>query len=124
MRGQTRDGERPVRELTIDATIRLPNLQPSLLDELQRLAPFGAGNPEPLFEARGVTPIQARTVSGKSLRLRFRQGSETWPAFAYGMGSRIDQLRRPVDIVFHPRMVQNSRGRRLELVVRDFAPAS
>ena len=124
VRGQTRDGERPVRELTIDATIHLPNLQPSLLDELQRLAPFGAGNPEPLFEARGVTPIQARTVSGKSLRLRFRQGSETWPAFGYGMGSRIDQLRRPVDIVFHPRMVQNSRGRRLELVVRDFAPAS
>lgn len=123
VRSQTANGERPERELTIDATVNLPRLRTSILEELERLAPFGAGNPEPLFEARGVTPIQARTVSGKNVRLRFRQGSDTWSAFAFGMGPRIDQLRRPLDIVFHPRLVRGSRGRRLELVLRDFAPA-
>ena len=120
---QVPPGTRLERELSIDATIPLDDLRANLIEELDRLAPFGAGNPEPLFEARSVTPIQAKAVSGKNVRLRLRQGTQTWSAFAFGLGPRIEQMRRPLDIVFHPRIVRHSRGVRVELVVRDFAPS-
>lgn len=124
VRSQTPDGETPERELSIDATVPLRSLRANLIEELDRLAPFGAGNPEPLFEARAVTPIQAKTVSGRNVRLRLRQGTQTLSAFAFGLGSRVEQLRRPVDIVFHPRIVRGPRGTRIELVLRDFTPSS
>ncbi|MFT4702481.1 MAG: single-stranded-DNA-specific exonuclease [Bradymonadia bacterium] len=121
--GQIPDGETLQRELSIDATVPLQDLHAPIVRELTRLAPFGAGHPEPLFEACGVTPVQARAVNGRNVRLRLRQGSKTWQAFAFGMGPRVEELRRPVDIVFHPRLVRHGGDTRVELVLRDFTPS-
>ena len=121
--GQFPEGTLPDRVLDIDAVIDFAGLERRTIEELEQLAPFGSGNPEPLFEAHGVYPIQARCVGGKNVRMRLRQGQRTFSAFGFGMGSRIEELRRPIDIVFHPRVVRSARGVELELLLRDFTPA-
>lgn len=44
-------------EIQIDAELRLDDINELLLNELQQLAPFGTGNPKPLFVFRSVTPV-------------------------------------------------------------------
>lgn len=121
---QLPDGNVPEQTLIVDALVDLGALEPNALGELEQLAPFGAGNPEPLLEARGVVPLNARTVGGKNVRLRIRKGNRTYTAFGFNMASRIDELRSPIDILFHPRILKTARGEEVELLLRDFAAKS
>ena len=121
--GQLPDGEMPVRTLSIDALVDLATLNDAEVRELEQLAPFGAGMPEPLFEARAVYPIQAKSVGGRNVRLRVRKGARTYSVFGFGMASRVGELRGPINMVFHPRVVRSKRGEEVELLLRDFRAA-
>ena len=46
-----------------------------LIQELESLHPFGAGNPEPTFAVTGLEVMDARTVGEKHLKMTVRQGS-------------------------------------------------
>lgn len=58
-------------ELKIDAELKLAEITPEVYAQLQQLAPFGIGNPQPVFCTRGVTVMEARGVGtgGKHLKL-------------------------------------------------------
>ena len=43
-----------IRPLTIDSAVTLDDLTMDLMEEMEKLAPFGQGNPEPRFGARGL----------------------------------------------------------------------
>ena len=53
-------GETP--PLQIDADLPLSELTPALVSDLERLAPFGAGNPAPLLLARNLTLVGDRKI--------------------------------------------------------------
>ncbi|MCG6895302.1 MAG: single-stranded-DNA-specific exonuclease RecJ [Desulfobacteraceae bacterium] len=55
--------------LDIDAAVPLNEITPSLLDELERLKPYGQGNPEPLFVASDVRVLSSEVVGEKHRRL-------------------------------------------------------
>ena len=78
---------------------------------------------EPMLASHAVQPIAARVVSSGNVRLRLRQGSRTFDGYAAGMGKRIDQFRRPVDLAFTPRVVRGPDGATVELVVKDVVPS-
>ncbi len=60
--------------LRLDGEIRLGAVGPEFGAALDRLQPFGMGNPQPLFFARGVTPNgPVRTMKEKHLRLLLEQ---------------------------------------------------
>jgi single-stranded-DNA-specific exonuclease len=57
--------------LAVDAELPLDEITPELFKGLKRLEPFGMGNPEPVFSARGVrlmTPV--RVIKDKHVKLR------------------------------------------------------
>jgi single-stranded-DNA-specific exonuclease len=56
----------PVPPLQIDGFLSLENLNLELVADLDRLAPFGPGNPTLTFVARNVKIIKHRTI-GKGL---------------------------------------------------------
>ncbi len=118
LRNQLPDGNFPEATIRIDATIQLSELDPRVLAEFESLAPFGTGNPEPVLEARNVTPVQAR-VQGRHLRLRLRQGHDLANAVGYGMSGRVTDFGSPVDIVFSPRRGGNGGRSRVDLRLRD-----
>lgn len=67
-------GEAPAPPpLALDAEIDLSRITAPLLDELARLEPFGAGNPQPLFAGRDVVVSSARTIGKSHLKLELRQ---------------------------------------------------
>jgi single-stranded-DNA-specific exonuclease len=92
--------------LHVDAEVNLTEVNFDLIQELESLHPFGAGNPEPTLAVRGLDVVEARVVGDKHLKLRVRQGrSFIFDSIGFRMGS-LQALGlksgRPVDLAFSP----------------------
>ncbi len=83
-------------EVRVDAVVPAGALTLDLARELDRLAPFGLGNPDVTLLVAGVEAIDPTTVGeGKHLRFRVRQqGRDAGSAIAFGLGAQADRLRR------------------------------
>jgi single-stranded-DNA-specific exonuclease len=70
-----------------DAVLELDQIDPAdLASCLVALEPFGPGNPEPVFFARGVRLRAAQTFGGQHLRLFAEQRGKAWPAMWFQWG--------------------------------------
>ena len=107
---------RPDIELDM-AAVHLDMMQP-----LQRLAPFGQGNPEPLFVARQVHVRDKRRVGDAHLKLRLGQAAHD--AIAFGLGRLYDTLPPTVDVLFHLERNLYQGRCNLQLRVQDLRDAS
>lgn len=58
-----------VEAVEIDALVQPRAANRALLDDFQRLAPFGPGNPEPMFALTQVRPDRVSTLKGGHVRL-------------------------------------------------------
>ena len=66
-------------ELAIDQEIQLDQICPQLIDELERLSPFGTENPPPLFMAREVKVTKAAIVGQRHRRMFLCQPHQCTP---------------------------------------------
>ncbi|HVP75093.1 MAG TPA: single-stranded-DNA-specific exonuclease RecJ [Gaiellaceae bacterium] len=94
----------------IDAIVpRDTRLTLELCAELERLAPFGLGNPDVTLLAAGCELGDLATVGeGRHLRFRVRcDGADAGSAIAFGLGSQLDAYRRAgrYDVAF--RLAEN-----------------
>jgi single-stranded-DNA-specific exonuclease len=81
----------------IDAIVPGSALTLGLAGELERLAPFGLGNPDVTLLVPACETVQPGVVGeGKHLRFRIRQsGRDAGTAIAFGLGPQLDRVSRP-----------------------------
>jgi hypothetical protein len=79
----------------VDAVVSADDLTLDLAEELERLAPFGLGNPDVTLLVPATQALVPSTVGdGKHLRFRLRQqGRDAGSAIAFGQGGQLDRLR-------------------------------
>lgn len=58
-----------IETISIDASLSLADIGPVVADQLLSLAPFGSGNPEPVFLAENLSALTSQTVGEKHLRM-------------------------------------------------------
>ena len=86
--------------LAIDAVVDPQELALAFAEELQRMEPFGSGNPEPTLMLRGVTVIERRVVGDGHLKLRVAAEGKIFNAIAFRQAdTATDGL---LDIAFFP----------------------
>ncbi len=97
-------GPEDLRPVTVvDAVVRGNELTLGLCEELERLAPFGLGNPNVTLLAVGTELSDLDTVGeGKHLRLAVTAAGARSGAIAFGRGAALDRFRRPgrYDVAF------------------------
>ncbi len=110
--------------LDIDAEVSLSHLGGDTFPLIQKLAPFGKGNPAPTFLSRRVEIVDRRTMGGKGehLRLKLKQGGTVWDGVGFGLGSYLAELSSPLDIVYNLEIDRWNGAERLRLNILDFAP--
>jgi single-stranded-DNA-specific exonuclease len=64
-----------VPTLQIDSQLDFAAISDDLIDELELLMPFGAGNPEPLFLARNMKVVNSEIVAKSHRRMILSQAS-------------------------------------------------
>jgi single-stranded-DNA-specific exonuclease len=96
-------GEVPLRpRLKVDAAVNLGDLDQDFYEHLQRLRPFGPGNPEPIFACRGVDCVNSRVVGDRHLKVALCQGEVVLEAIAFDQASR-HPLSGPFEVAFSAR---------------------
>ncbi len=111
-------------QLDIDAEAKLTELSGNTFNLIQKLAPFGRGNPSPVFLSRGVEVADCQTMggNGEHLRLKLRQGGIIWNGVGFRMGSHRAEISSPLDIVYNIEIDRWQGEERLRLNILDFAP--
>ena len=72
---RTTSSEVLIPSLQIDSELDFTAISDDLIDELELLMPFGAGNPEPLFLARNVKVVNSKIVGKSHRRMILSQAS-------------------------------------------------
>ncbi len=62
-----------IPQLAVDAELNLSDITDELVDQIESLMPFGAGNPEPLFMVRNVSVLNSSWVGNHHRRMLLRQ---------------------------------------------------
>lgn len=116
----------PVRRY--DLELRAGQIRLHLANELERLSPFGAGNPEPVFMTRGLPVEYVSTLGGdgEHLRMALLADGREVPAILWRHGARAREVSpgMHVDVLYsiETRMWQGIVELQLRLI--DFRPSA
>jgi single-stranded-DNA-specific exonuclease len=129
--GDGLDHERLVPELRVDGALTLGAAQAGLISHIERLAPFGAGNPEPRFALTGVRVAHAEVVGSGHLRCTLADPLDTarlraiaFRAAGTPLGQFLAETRGiTVHIAGHLRRDSWLGGDAVQLSIDDAAPA-
>jgi len=112
-------------EIVIDAELPLSTFSVETFNLIQKLSPFGRGNPQPTFLTRQVEVIECRNFGnqGAWLRLKLKQGNITWQAVDFESRRTRKEIPSRVDIVYNLEKSRWNGEEVLSLNLRDFAPA-
>jgi single-stranded-DNA-specific exonuclease len=112
-------------EIVIDAELPLSTFSGETFNLMQKLSPFGPGNPQPAFLTRQVEVIECRNFGnqGEWLRLKLKQGNVTWQAVDFKSQRTGREIPSHIDIVYNLEKSRWNGEEVLGLKLRDFAPA-
>ena len=114
------------RRLVLDGEAPLSALTYGLLQEIDRLEPYGAENAKPILLTGGLEIVgEPKRMGGgeRHLSFRVRQGVASMRAVAFGMADRVEELmaqERRCCLAFTPVVNEWQGYRSVELHVVDF----
>jgi single-stranded-DNA-specific exonuclease len=121
-------GEDLVPVIEVDTELDLSLLDAQTVAEVRRLEPYGQGNPEPVFLARGVQVLSLRVVGGNPLLgrpghlklvLRSPRGGRPVDAIGFGMADFPIVPGGWVDVLYTPEINVWNGNASLQLRLRD-----
>ena len=116
------------RTLDIDAQVALTEIDAKLVRTLDKLQPFGQGNPAPVFCAFGVQAAGEswRELRGGHLKVVVKDGPKLIDAIGFRMADRMAALSGAdvIDIAFTPQLNTWRGETSVQLVLKDVRAAA
>ena len=115
-----------IREPELDVDVQLD--EPEILDLqgiqlLDRLEPYGTGNPRPVFCLTGVQVLARSLVgAGRHLKLKLSKRGVTLDAIFFSAGDILPEAGSRVDVAFYPQINEYRGNRTVQLHVVDLRP--
>jgi len=108
-----------IPNIMIDAKISLKDINKKFLSQVGKLAPFGMGNPEPIFISQNITFSNAKLIKNKHLKFWAEQDGIKIEGIGFNMAHI--KLNEPskLNIAFTPRMEFYRGFRLLKLRLKD-----
>ena len=118
-------------KVTIDIPMPISYVTKEFIKELETLAPFGVGNPRPLFAQKDLK-IRSLKVIGKNRNVvKMKLEAPAWEnkpgavmdAVCFGEGDKIQEelsLKETISIVYYPELNQYMGHETLQLVIQDY----
>jgi single-stranded-DNA-specific exonuclease len=108
----------------IDGALGFKSIDEQVASELTALAPFGAGNPRPIFRASGVEIVDGpRRIKERHLKMAFRQDGRVMRGIAWRASEResfVTEHRTAIDLAFSLEQDSWNGERYLQLSIADF----
>jgi single-stranded-DNA-specific exonuclease len=111
--------EPPRPTLKVDALVNLAELNREFFQHLERLRPFGPGNPAPVFVCTGVECLGSRVVAERHLKVQLNHQNCVMEAIAFDQAAH-HPLTGELEVAFSAR-VSHYQGRSIpELLLLDW----
>lgn len=112
-----------VPELLIDAELPFEAIKPSFYNILEQMQPFGPGNVQPVFVARGLTDTGSRIVKELHVRFSLQQNAVQMDGIGFGLAGKFHLLQTgaPIDLIYTLEENEWNNQKNLQLKVLDFA---
>ncbi|UCC17738.1 MAG: single-stranded-DNA-specific exonuclease RecJ [Dehalococcoidales bacterium] len=109
-------------KIDIDAETTLPDLGGDTYPTIQKMAPFGQGNPVPTFITRGVEVVSSSTMGSDNshLRMKVKQDSMFFDTVGFGLGKYVNEISNHLDIVYNLELDHWNGQSKLRLNLLDF----
>ena len=112
--------------LRIDSDLGFRGITSQVASAIGALAPFGAGNPRPVFSARGVEVVDGpRKLKERHLKMSLRHEGRVFRAVAWRAAEKHDQVvehKRGVDVAFSLDQNHFNGETYVELTLADIRP--
>jgi single-stranded-DNA-specific exonuclease len=113
-----------IETLNIDSLTELGKLKKTVITEMQMLAPFGQGNPPPMFATKGLRlagPPRRVGVSGDHLQLIVTDNTATIRCIGFGLGSLEKKLLEQdyFNVAYQPQINLYNGNSNVELLICD-----
>lgn len=113
-----------VEVIDIDMELRIDKIDEELYEQIQKLSPFGIGNPDPIFISYGTKIAQISLVGKekKHLKLLLESGPDSHlAAIGFNLGWVYHDLKQKntVDIVYVINQDNWNEEKRLQLLIKD-----
>lgn len=108
-------------QLLLDAELSVDELTLPLVKEIEQLAPFGMGNPEPTLLMRDLHVQEIRTVGGAHLKMKLEKHGKRFQAIGWRMAG--EDIPEQVDLACTPEIDTWGEGERLQLRLKGIRPA-
>jgi single-stranded-DNA-specific exonuclease len=123
--GEERLGPDDLRpRLWLDGPLAFNHISSQVAEELTTLAPFGPGNPKPVFHTSSVQIVDGpRKLKDRHLKMSFRQENRTFRAIQWNAAEREETMaarKDGVELAFSLENNEYQGERYLELRVEDF----
>ncbi len=105
--------------ISIDTWAQLGQIDETFLQELEAMAPFGPGNPEPVLVTGDLEVLESRLVGKNHLRIRLQQGRIIREAIAFNMANLHPLNKERIKLAFSPTLGFFQGRRTLEIKVVD-----
>jgi single-stranded-DNA-specific exonuclease len=110
--------------LWLDGALSFGGISAQVAEELSTLAPFGSGNPKPVFHTSGVQIVDGpRRLKDRHLKMAFRQDRRVFRAIAWNAAERealLSEKKESVDLAFSLEENEFQGEKFLEMRVEDF----
>ncbi|KAB8134768.1 single-stranded-DNA-specific exonuclease RecJ [Gracilibacillus oryzae] len=111
-------------QLTVDASIDLKDIDLDVLQTLNQLAPFGMGNPKPLFHVNAM-PVDIRQIGATKnhLKIKFDQDGSQIDSVGFGLGDLYTKLSKDTKLEAVVELQENEWNgiRKPQLFLKDLA---
>ncbi|MBU3956665.1 single-stranded-DNA-specific exonuclease RecJ [Patescibacteria group bacterium] len=113
------DKSKLVPKIKIEAGVELTDLNLALYQQLEKFAPFGINNSQPVFSSRQVRISNLKRVGADNQHLKLRVNG--FEAIAFGKGELLPQLswEKPIDIAYNFSLNKWNSRKKLELRIKD-----
>ena len=110
--------------LELDACVSTEELKPRLVDELERLEPFGHMNERPLLALMGANILHTEVIKERHLRVMIRQNGAVQNGIAFDRADAHPIRDARFDIAFYPYIDDWQGLRTVRLRIEELRPSA
>ena len=112
-----------IPKINLDVKLKLSQVDEELIDEINKLTPFGMGNPKPVFYSTNLSlEDEPRILKEKHIRMELCDGSEIIDAIGFNMAHFYDEIMKnqeQINVVFFPELNEWNGDETMNLVLKD-----
>ncbi|QGH35076.1 single-stranded-DNA-specific exonuclease RecJ [Gracilibacillus salitolerans] len=114
-------------QLTVSGKLSISDIDMTLLETIDQLAPFGMANPKPLFHME-ATPSEIRQIGATKnhLKMKFADAGVQIDSIGFGLGEKVPYLAKqtPVEVVGELQVNEWNGIRKPQMMIKDIAVTS